>query len=251
MTHKPVAAAPSAAPKTAGIVVLPTRASFFSSPAEEAALERDNSVFWDALLAHIEADSHDLKVETLLDVGCHQGGLLLRLASSLKAKKLVGIEPVFSVREIATRRLQSAGFAPVILDTADWNAIEDGVIDLAVCHEVLYLLPSLGEIMSCFRRVLRPGATAYVVLGCHEENPVWRQRKPLMEAEGHAVYSHRPMDIMSAAAKAGLTPFVRPLRRDGWVGYDPTRARFKFPDVSTMFDHHFRQKLLFRFVLRP
>ena len=42
---------------------------------------------------------------------------------------------------------------------------------------------------------------------------------------------------------------IRALRRSGWVTYDPLRADFRYPDVRTMFDHHYRHKLIFRFYI--
>jgi hypothetical protein len=65
---------------------------------------------------------------------------------------------------------------------------------------------------------------------------------------GHRVYSHRPMDILAAAGAHGLLPSVRPLRTSGWVTHDPQRSTFSFPSVADMTDHHFKHKLLFRFV---
>jgi hypothetical protein len=57
-----------------------------------------------------------------------------------------------------------------------------------------------------------------------------------------------PFDILRVGIDAGLTGALRPLRRDGWVIYDPDRAAFKYSSVEELFDHQYRHKLLFRFV---
>jgi hypothetical protein len=60
------------------------------------------------------------------------------------------------------------------------------------------------------------------------------------------VYDHTPFEIMKAASSEGFLPSVQPLRTSGWITYDPLRANFQYPDLQTMFDHHYRYKLIFR-----
>jgi hypothetical protein len=115
---------------------------------------------------------------------------------------------------------------------------------------VLYLEASLSLFMSRVDRALSRSGRAYVVLGCHPENPVWAEWKPHLEKLGHRVYDHRPMDILAAGAALGLLPSVRPLRGTGWITHDPRHGEFTFRSVGGMLDHHFKYKLLFRF-MRP
>jgi SAM-dependent methyltransferase len=137
-----------------------------------------------------------------------------------------------------------------VLDPSAWPTIPASSFDLVTCHEALYLVPDLREFMGRVRRVLSRSGRAYIVLGCHTENPVWADWKPRLEALGHRVYDHRPMDILAAGATLGLLPSVRPLRAAGWVTHNPLQGEFSFPGVGAMFDHHFKHKLLFRFVLQ-
>jgi SAM-dependent methyltransferase len=224
----------------------PARSSFFLNRADEESLAEANQLFWDALLRHITADLQGRQICSVLDVGCHQGGLLLLLSRQIKCSQLWGIEPIAPARAIASHRLLDAGLEPVLLDVDQWCAIPSAGVDLIVCHEVLYLVSDLKRLMDDFRRVLRPGAAAYVVLGCHGENPVWEDWSRSLAEEGHATYTYKPLEIMAAASDAKLSPSVRPLRRDGWINYDPTVAQFKFSNLATMLDHHYRHKLLFR-----
>lgn len=221
------------------------RGTFFGDPVLDNDLPAVNEPFWSALIGHIENDLNP-PPRVLLDIGCHTGGLLLALSGHFPASELVGIEPIAAVRETASRRLDGAAASVQLLDLSEWNSIPRGTIDLVTSHEMLYLEPDIREFMTRVRRVLAPGGVAYVVLGCHAENPLWQEWKTPLVAAGHKVYDHAPLEIMEAASAAGLLPSVQPLRRSGWVTYDPLRAEFRYPDVRTMFEHHYRHKLIFR-----
>jgi hypothetical protein len=119
-------------------------------------------------------------------------------------------------------------------------------MDLITAHEMLYLEHDLKAFMERIGRVLSADGSAYLVLGSHAENPLWPLWKPAIVAAGHAVYDHLPLDIMAAASACQLLPSVQPLRTFGWETYDANDATFRYPDVQTMMDHHYRHKLLFR-----
>jgi SAM-dependent methyltransferase len=226
------------------------RSSFFSNTGEDEQLEVTNSAFWDSLIDHIREDCTGAPPHSLLDVGCHYGGLLARLVSIWQARCVWGIEPMKAARLRATARLGKLAPEVRFVDNADWAHVPAMTFDLVTCHEVLYFEPDLHAFMVNVERVMSRSGRLYVVLGCHAENPVWAVWKPQLEAIGHRVYDHRPMDILAAGAKLGLVPSLRPLRRTGWITHDPTRSEFSFPSAGVMVDHHFKHKLLFRF-MRP
>ncbi|EYF08272.1 class I SAM-dependent methyltransferase [Chondromyces apiculatus] len=225
---------------------MPPPCSFFDG-AEDEELEATNAVFWDSLITHIREDVHVDPPETLLDIGSHRGGLIARLASEWKLSRAWGIEPIATAREAAVRRVGRLVSESHMLDVTGWSSVPDAAADLVTCHEVLYLIPDLGAFMTDVSRVLSWDGRAYIVLGCHAENPVWNHWKPLLRALGHQVHDHLPMDILAAGAAAGLVPSLRPLRQSGWITHDPRHATFTFPSASAMLDHHFKHKLLFRF----
>ena len=163
--------------------------------------------------------------------------------------RIFGIEPIAAARLAASRRLANVAATLTLLDVSQWDQIPTRSIDLVTSHEMLYLEPDVPSFMRKVHRVLTLGGHAYVVLGCHAENPLWHAWKKRLVAAGRTVYDHVPLNIMEAASAAGLSASVQPLRRVGWITYDPRRAEFPYPDVSTMFDHHYRNKLVFR--LRP
>jgi SAM-dependent methyltransferase len=202
-------------------------------------------VFWSSLIKHIEQDCVR-PPRAILDIGCHTGGLLYELNCRFAPAELIGIEPIASARAAATRLLADVVAEVRLLDKSEWDRIPVGSIDLVTSHETLYLEPDLQEFMNHLRRILDSGGAAYVVLGCHSENPLWETWKLRMIAAGHRVFSHAPIQIMEAAASAGFLPAVQPLRRSGWVTYDPRGAEFTYPDARTMLDHHYRHKLIFR-----
>lgn len=222
--------------------------SFLRTAEEEVGLEALNHEFWRSLVEHIRADCTVDEVRCILDVGCHRGGLLELLARHFQPKRLVGLEPLPAARERAKFRLKSQADDVQILDSDGWSVISTGSVDLAVVHEVLYLIGDIPSFMTTIARVVRPGGWAFVVLGCHTENPLWGRWKSQIAKLGHEVFDHSPMDVMSEASAAGFHTSVRPLRRDGWVIYDPLKADFQYASVAEMFEHQYRQKLLFRLV---
>lgn len=221
------------------------RRSFFGDPALDDDLPIVNEMFWSALIAHVERDGIRA-ANTILDIGCHTGGLLHQIARRFCPQSLVGIEPLASARAAAARRLSGAAESVTLLAPADWSRVPERGCDLITSHETLYLESDLPAFMTRIRTALAASGVTYLVLGCHAENPLWSQWKVPLIAAGHQVYDHAPLDIMEAAAAAGLLPSVQPLRRAGWITYDPLRAEFRYPDITTMFDHHYRHKLIFR-----
>jgi SAM-dependent methyltransferase len=221
------------------------RGTFFGEAALDDDLPVVNEVFWSSLIGHIERDCTS-PPRVILDIGCHTGELLYSLSHRFAPAELFGIEPLAVARATAARRLMGTAANVRLLDIPEWGMLPTGAIDLITSHEVLYLEPDVPDFMQRIRRALAPSGAAYVVLGCHSENPLWQMWKTPLIAAGHRVYDHVPIEIMAAASSAGLFPSVQPLRRSGWVSYDPLQAKFKYPDVRTMFDHHYRYKLIFR-----
>jgi SAM-dependent methyltransferase len=219
--------------------------SFFGDPELDSSLPEANSVFWAALLGHIEREIRGAPT-AILDIGCHSGGLLALLGERYPETRLIGIEPIAALRTLAESRLSRDAGRASFLGEGGWASVSRGSVDLLVCHEVLYLMPDLASVMDDVARVLAPGGSCWMVLGCHSENPVWPSWKAQLAADGVQTYDHHPFDVLAAAAKAGLVADVQPLRRSGWIRYDPTTAAFSFPDAASMLEHHYRHKLLFR-----
>lgn len=227
-----------------------TRTHFFDTE-EDRYLGDRNIHFWRSLAGHVQADRSVSPGATLLDIGCHQGGLLKLLHDRLKPGKLIGLEPLVSARRIAAERLSRLPCEANLHGAKGWSEIPDQSVDLVLGHEVLQYIDNPSWLMSEIRRVLAPNRFAYLVLGCHPENPLWVDWKRQLEEIGHAVYDHPPLDLMAMGADAGLLPSVRPLRDTGWAYHDPSiGGAFSYPSVGALLDHQFRHKLLFRFERR-
>jgi SAM-dependent methyltransferase len=217
---------------------------------DDASLEQANQIFWSSLLGHIQAEVRG-PVESILDVGSHHGGLLARLAAVLHPKSITGIEPSTISRERAMFRLRKHASAVIILSPERWGEIPASSIDLLTCHEVIHLVEDLPGLFYQISRTLRPNGTAFVVAGCHTENPLWPRWSEQLRASGQTVVDRTPFDILRAGIDAGLSGALRPLRRDGWIIYNPDHALFTYSSTEELLDHQYRHKLLFRFVKQP
>ena len=216
-------------------------------PEDDLSLEQVNEIFWRTLLDHIRRDSCSVPVDAVLDIGCHHGGLLAKLADAFRPKRLTGVEPVRRSRERALFRLRTLAPTVAILPPEQWDEVPVRSVDLVTCHEVLHLVDDLPNLFENIARVLRGTGTVYIVAGCHTENPVWETWSAELRESGQKVFDRTPFDILRAGTSAGLRGAVRPLRRDGWIIYDPDEAIFKYPSANSLLDHQYRHKLLFRF----
>ncbi|WP_304525731.1 class I SAM-dependent methyltransferase [Halomonas sp. I5-271120] len=223
------------------------RTHFFDY-AEDKRLDERNVHFWRALVGHVQADGCVLPGATVLDIGCHRGGLLELVHERLRPSKLIGLEPLISARRAAAQRLARFATEIQLVGSDGWSELPDASVDLILGHEILQYISDPSWLMAEIRRVLAPGRFAYLVLGCHTENPLWVNWKHELEELGHVVYDHSPLELMAAGSHAGLKPSVRPLRDTGWVFHDPSvSGSFSYPSVGALLKHQFRHKLLFRF----
>ena len=214
---------------------------------DDASLEQANQIFWSSLFEHVQAEVRG-PVESILDIGCHHGGLLVRLAALLHPQRLIGVEPSTRSRERSLFRLRKLAPSVTVLSPERWSEIPTASIDVLTCHEVLHLIEDLSGLFHQISRTLRAHGTAFVVAGCHTENPVWPRWREQLRAAGQTIFERTPFDILRAGINAGLSGAVRPLRRDGWVIYNPDHAAFTYSSAEELFDHQYRHKLLFRFV---
>ena len=224
--------------------------SLLPLPEDDSALEQANEAFWESLLDHIRKDIRRRQVDGVLDIGCHSGGLLQRLATVFRPRQLVGIEPAEYPRERALFRLRTLAPVVTILSPERWADIPAASMDIVTCHEVLHLVENLEILFEEIERVLRPDGFAFVVAGCHTESPVWADWSAKLRASGQTVFDRKPFDILGAGIAAGLYGALRPLRRDGWIIYDPDAAVLKYDSVNEILDYQYRSKIIFRFMKR-
>lgn len=95
---------------------------------------------------------------TLLDVGCADGALTVRLADKVQAGRVLGVE-------LAEQFLEPARANGVELHVADVNRelpFEDASIDVVHSNQVIEHLPGTDQFLRELRRVVRPDG--YVLL---------------------------------------------------------------------------------------
>lgn len=225
----------------------PVSTQNLQAPENDVSLEQANQIFWSSLLGHIQADVR-APIESILDVGCHHGGLLAQLATVLNPRSLTGIEPSIQSRQRAMFRLRKLAPSVAVWAPDRWSEVAPASIDLLTCHEVLHLVKDIESVFSQISRTLRSNGSAFVVAGCHTENPLWPRWKAQLQDTGQTVYDRSPFELLKAGIKAGLKGALRPLRRDGWIIYDPDNAALTYSSAGELLDHQYRHKLLFRFV---
>lgn len=215
---------------------------------EDQLLAPRNQHFWKALVGHIRADGTHQANQTVLDIGCHHGGLLKLIHQQFKYSHLIGIEPLLKARKIAISQLNDIAPKLDVIDKTQWQSIATSSVDLIVCHEVLQFVEDIDELFAQCFRVLNNGGFAYFVLGCHSENPLWADWRQSLQALDHQTYTHAPLDIIKMANQIGFDTAVRPLRNSGWLHYDGDDSQeYSYPSINALFEHQYRHKIVFRF----
>jgi SAM-dependent methyltransferase len=94
----------------------------------------------------------------MLDLGCDDGELTLRLAAAAGARRTVGVEMVPDRADLAAVR----GIDVHVADLNDSIPLEDASVDLVVSNQVIEHLADTDRFVQEIHRVLRVGGTAVV-----------------------------------------------------------------------------------------
>ena len=132
-------------------------------------MEDEHGFLWRALLDTVDLDLTGARV---LDVGCNRGGLLRMVADRWPIAEGAGYDPAGGAVEDAVglagdRPLRFAVAATV---PAGWSGF-----DVALSHEVLYLLDDLGAHARAVGEALVPGGVYYAVMGVHRGSPLMEE----------------------------------------------------------------------------
>jgi len=148
----------------------------------------------------------------ILDFGCNRGGMLLlmfqeggRAAGSLQPSLAVGIDvdtpPMRAHLEESARAVR--GRYPLIFTTTSPRHFS-GQFDLAVSHEVVYLLPDLHRTFAEIASALTPGGSFCLTTGCHAENPLYPLWRTSFEAHGIEAHEHDVAQYEGALLASGF-----------------------------------------------
>jgi SAM-dependent methyltransferase len=222
-----------------------TIATWNRNPAAEEAMGAAHAPVWRRMID--VSVPHDLRDSTILDYGCNQGGFLRMLYDRHPFKNAVGID---IARESVARAELLKGHRPVDYRVADRAASLGRSFDYAFSHEVLYLLPDLGQHAADIKAALRPGGAYVAAMGCHSDSAVWpRWRQLIAETSSIPIYDHSLEAVAKAFTETGFSVAVRPLDLDAFMPV--TVGSAYFPKIVDQLRYYSQDKVLFRFVRTP
>ncbi|MDK1489741.1 class I SAM-dependent methyltransferase [Sinorhizobium sp. 7-81] len=187
----------------------------------------------------------DLSEKTVLDFGCNQGGLLRHLHAIRPFRKGLGVD----IAEDSIARADALkGNQPLQYQVGAKLEGWDDEFDLAISHEVIYLIPDIDAHASDIWRALKPGGVYYAVTGCHTDNPLWPKWRELVARRTNTVVQDRSItDYARCFSKAGFEVSGRKLEYDGFI---PFVEDGWTPDFADALEYYTRTKIVFRLVKR-
>lgn len=183
----------------------------------------------------------DLSQKTVLDFGCNQGGLLRHLYAMRPFRKALGID----IAEASVAKAETLkGNLPIQHQVG--GRLEGWIeeFDLAISHEVIYLVPDIDDHAAGIFEALKPGGVYYAVTGCHTDNPLWPKWRELVANRTNTVVQDRSItDYGRAFEKAGFNVSARKLEYPGFI---PFVADGWTPDFADALDYYTQTKIVFR-----
>jgi hypothetical protein len=118
-------------------------------------------------------------------------------------------------------------------------------VDIAFCHEVLYLISSLDEHAGAIARVLKTCGIYYAAIGCHTANPLWpRWRELIAQSTSLPVFDYSLDDYALAFWRAGFRVDMRPCQINDFVAIKPDNPYF--PTAYDSLEYHATVKTIIR-----
>lgn len=214
--------------------------TWFRDSAEEAAMEPDHAYLWQHFIQ--VADLPDMRAARVLDFGCNRGGFLRALYQRHPFAAALGLD--IAADSLTAARQQAAGL-PITFASPEALAAEQGRIDYAFSHEVLYLLPDLKAHAATIAAALKPGGIYYAAIGCHTGNPLWQDwRARIARTTAIPVFDYSLDDCAAALWHAGFDVAMRSFALDDFIMMKP--ANPYFPSVADSLDYHGRVKTIIR-----
>lgn len=214
-------------------------ATWYVDPAGDDAMSNGHAPIWRHLIGLIP--ERDLTGKTVLDFGCNQGGLLRLLYALRPFERALGID-------IAAASIDKAealkSDLPIQYQVGSSLSGWDGSFDLAISHEVIYLVREIERHAEEVWKALRPGGVYYAVTGCHTDNPLWPQWRSLVAERTNTVVQDRSIsDYVRIFGEAGFGVSARKLGYDGFVPHVPGGW---MPDLADALRYYTETKIVFR-----
>jgi SAM-dependent methyltransferase len=217
--------------------------TWYIDPDAEDAMADGHAPIWRHLIGLLP--ERDLATKTVLDFGCNQGGLLRHLYALRPFRKALGID-------IAEQSIAKAnalkGNLPIQYQVGAHVTGWDEEFDLAISHEVIYLIGEIEAHAKDIWRALKPGGVYYAVTGCHTDNPLWPKWRELVAERTNTVVQDRSVtDYAKVFSASGFTVTARKLEYDGFIPYVEDGWT---PDFADALDYYTQTKIVFR-LLKP
>ena len=209
---------------------------------EEDGMNDGHALLWRRMIDLLAERS--LQGKRVLDFGCNQGGLLRMLHQSHGYAHALGVD-------IAAESIEKArSFSPMIPARFEVRQTLDGLknqFDVALSHEVLYLIPDLNDHAGQIFKSMKPGGVYYAACGCHLDNPEWQNWKPEIQAMSNLpVQDYSLDDYARAFNQAGFLVAARPFQVDAFI---PIKSSCSLmPNVAAKLNYYTSVKTLFRLV---
>ncbi len=213
-------------------------ATWYDDEKREEAMAEGHSPIWRHLISLMRET--DLSDASVLDFGCNQGGLLRMLLAERPFAKGLGID--IASHSIGKARKLSAGLN-LDFTVGDSPAPHKEAFDLAISHEVIYLIDDLEAHARDMLAALRKGGAYYAVTGCHTGNPdldAWRkvvEQRTMTQIVDRSLEDYASIFLKAgfavSARKFGYEDFI-PFGRDRWdTSYDNDLTYYR--DIKTIF----------------
>lgn len=235
----------------------------FTDPDSVLSMEAEHLPLW---RAYLRTFSHLLVPGVrVMDFGCNRGGLLTLLCRETAQGSPaacpgigVGIDldtpGVRTILAQAARAVRAMGATresrdryPLLFTTSPPVSFPSQ-FDLVVSHEVVYLLPDVGETFAGIHTALDSGGHFSFTTGCHEENPLFPTWTASFEALGITAHEHSEAYYESALRDCGFIDVQRdrlrlaPEEYDAWVRSRESVAPNPawFPDAAAEKEYYTR-----------
>lgn len=215
--------------------------TWYVDPAADDAMASGHAPVWRHLIGLMP--ERDLSQSTVLDFGCNQGGLLRLLHAMRPFRRALGVD---IAEDSIAKATALKGDLPIQYQVGNRISGWDEAFDLAISHEVIYLIGGIEAHASDMWRVLKPGGVYYAVTGCHTDNPLWPQWRTFVAEWTNTVVQDRSIaDYARIFSQAGFTVAARKLGFDGFV---PHVAGGWMPDFADALHYYTETKIVFRLV---
>lgn len=225
------------APKQSGKTI----STWYIDPQAEDAMADGHAPIWRHLIDLMP--ERDLTTKTILDFGCNQGGFLRHLYAFRPFRKALGTD----IAEQSIAKANSLkGALPVQYEAMARLDGWDEQFDVAVSHEVIYLIEDIEQHAADIWRALKPGSVYYAVTGCHTDNPLWPKWRILVAERTNTVVQDRSItDYAKVFEAAGFKVTARKLQFDGFM---PFVSGGWTPDFADTLDYYTETKIVFRLI---